>query len=287
MSKFNGALCVVGLLCALAFPFEGQASEKFGLIFDVQGNAVLSPRSGEQIVLAKGKDLLRPVFEGDSIEVKGIGSVLVVSDLTGKGYELGPDSIGVVEMGDMTTLKGNITTKDGFSAPRAGEKGPLGVIVLRSANQGHCVKLLNPVGTAIENLTPVIQWQSSCKSGTTFVLKIMDGRQFIHEVAVGTAEKHSVLANVLQHDKTYRWMIETSGDSTFVGAAFSVVSASVSAEVNSKRIAYKSAPEDMARRLAYLLYIKHNYLNEDYAIEIGALKHDFPQSEFVQAFAEK
>jgi hypothetical protein len=92
--------------------------EKFGMVFDVKGTAVLkNPR--KKLTLEKKRHVLYPVRDGDTLVTGKNGKLLIVSLKSKKGYELAPDSVVIIRNGHAKVLDGSVKEKEGLIPSRS------------------------------------------------------------------------------------------------------------------------------------------------------------------------
>lgn len=262
----------------LLIPCLVYAEEKL-LLFDVQGDAVIKS-AGVATKLGKSH-LLKPVREGDRIEVGSGGKVLFVSTRTKRGYEVLADSVAEVRGGELKSVKGTVNIRYGLSAPESGPSGPIGAIVLRNTMMEPCIKAVAPVNTAVTTLTPVLKWNLLCTgAGKEVSIKVLDGRTVIFD-ATTDASSVAVPDGTLNYGVSYRWLVD-GGPYGIIGGTFSIPEKEAIGQINEKISFYSHNSKDLAERLSFIAYLLDNRLNESASIEIDKLKNDFPDNEHLK-----
>lgn len=279
MRSFAITLVTVFLGAMLLAPGTSHSAEKFGLLFSIEGKARLIDPAGKSFTLTRAKDILRPVMEGDTIEVAQ-GRIVLVSLRSNEGYEFPPDSAGQVRAGRLVTVKGRIGTKSGLTAPKPDEKprGTLaGVVVRRAAHR--CIFVRSPAGAAIIDLTPTLGWLSHCKETKKVTIEISAGKKVIYTAQTDT-NSLKVPGSILQYGKTYRWAVKSSGleeDS----ATFSILKQREAEDIRARIASSMLNRADTAERLSLIFYLNEKGLIEQAGDEMRMLKEDFPGNEYV------
>lgn len=276
---FRRKLLVVAAILVL-MPGVLYAAENFGIVFDIQGKAELRTAKGGVVALSKGKHILRPVVEGDRIDVAD-GKVLVVSVSDNRGYEIGSNSSAIVEKNSLKTLKGGVNVKDGYRIPSQSSGGPIGAIVLRNIAAETCISIISPVNTAVLSATPELKWQLLCKgAGSGLTIKVLLERQVVFE-AVTEGDSLRLPEGVLSYGQTYRWLVD-GGPYGIVGGTFNIPDRDEVQRLTEKADYYKRQTNDISMRLSYLFFLASNRLNEMAAVEVEKLRKEFPDNEYMK-----
>ena len=278
-----GVLVLIFAFTMAFMPAAAGAAERFGVIFDIQGNTTLEQADGKTITLSKSSHILRSVAMGEKITVKGQGRVLVVSTSSKKGYIVSSDSTAVVEADGMVALTGKVETQDGLNAPSGGAKGAIGAIVLRSSRPGHhCLKPVTPVDTAVIVASPRLQWENNCKGSPGVGIKVLKNRRIVFQKAVTDLDYIDIPADVLEDSASYRWLID-GGKEGLIGSTFSTLGAEVRKIIDENIQSYNSESASLPERLSHLFLLLDNDLNEMAETEIASLEKDFPNNPNIQA----
>jgi hypothetical protein len=267
-------------------PDPAFGAQKFGLIFEVSGNATLINSKGKTKKLMRSKHILSPVRDGDTIALEGAGKIVVVSIENKTGYELTKDASIKIDGGKVRTIKGIVNVKEGYVVPKGGAKGPIGAIVLRSTVKKTCIKLLSPINTSVPSLSPTLRWENTCDGSKTVSVMVLENRRVIYEkVTDNTSEK--IPSGILNEGVIYRWLID-SGPATGIvdGGTFTTLSKEVSADLRRLYKINKNNPS-LPEKLSYIFILMENDLREIAEAELLKLQKEFPGNEFIQELREK
>ena len=275
-------VCIIAVL--LLIPGLAFGAPKFGMVFDIEGTAVLTTARGKTITLNKARHLLKPIREGDKIEVSQ-GKVVIVSLKDKKGYEILANSIAQIKDKTVLTIKGTVTAKAGLRAPTGAAGGPigsmvLGAIVLRSPLSVPCISTVSPINSAILTLTPVLKWALNCKgAGTEVSVKVLAERKVIFETSTESTSV-KVPDGVLEYGETYRWLVD-GGPYGIMGGTFSVPEKDKITSITEDINHYKKQ-DDLSQRISYIFFLHNNRLNEYAAMETEKLQREFPENEYIR-----
>ncbi|OPY72300.1 MAG: hypothetical protein A4E64_03002 [Syntrophorhabdus sp. PtaU1.Bin058] len=255
-----------------------NAAERYGLVFDVQGNVEVQGADGKVTKLKKTEHVLFPVNEGDRVKVIQ-GKVVIVSLKENKGYELASNSEGIVKNRKLVAVKGSVKEIQGLNPPGKGVSGSIGGIVLRSIRP--CIKTVSPVNTNIFDVTPELVWNNTCRGDKKVTVKIMSGEQMIfHAESAENALK--IPPGVLQYGKEYRWIIDGGKNRNISGGGFTIVSEDEAKEIAQRIAFYRERGDDLSYRLSYIFYLLDRNLNETAKAEIQKLKRDYPENTYIR-----
>lgn len=276
VKKMKRVLLIIALLIIPVLCYGG---EKFGMVFDVEGDVQLKSADGKSLKLKKELHILQPIREGDKVSVTGTGRLLIVSIKDKKGYEIGGDSSAIITDGRIKTIKGTVNVKDGYHAGKEGATGPIGAIVLRSVMRQPCIKTISPINTAVLELTPTLRWHNECKNKNVSV-KILAGREVIFNVETADGSIR-VSEGILRAGETYRWLVD-AGANGIVGGTFSVPEEEKINTINEKLTYYKESHSELPKRLSFVFYLLENSLNEYAKEELSRLEKEFPENPFIK-----
>lgn len=283
MYDVRGRVIVSALLVPYLIVLTGLAfgAEKFGVFFDIRGNVSLKRSEGDVMELERSKHILHPVMVGDTIEVNGAGSVLVVSIKDKKGYELLSDTRAEVQSSGLAKLNGTINTKEGYHVPYKGAGGALGGIVLRDAARGRCIESLWPLNKSVLTLTPTLRWKNVCKGTKTVTVMVLKDRHIVFEKMT---DKSSVTipSDVFKEGQTYRWLIDGGPASVIVGGALYTLDKELASTISQKKESFAKQSVDLPERLSFLFLLIEQNLVDLAEAEIEKLKSDFPDNTFIQ-----
>jgi hypothetical protein len=270
--RFNVGLLI--LICLLVVPVLAFGAQKFGIIFDVKGDASIKSVTGKITQLKKSKHILRAVKVGDTVQVNGPGKVLIVSTKDKKGYEVLSDTTAKVEQTKLAKLSGTINVKEGYSVPTGSSKGPLGAIVLRNTIREICIN------TAVLSVTPTLKWKNSCEGSKEVSVKVIKGRSIIYET---TTDKSTAVipAGILKEGQTYRWLVDGGPVNGIMGGTFFTTEKEASDMIISKKVELDQN-SNFPERLSYLFMLMEENLFELADVEITRLKNDFPNNKYIQ-----
>lgn len=267
------------IIILLLVPLAVYGGEKFGMVFDVEGNVELKQGHGASIKLKKDRHILHPLKDGDRINVIGSGKIIIVSLKEKQGYEVTSNSSAVIEGGRIKAIKGVVNIKEGFHAPKEGADGPIGAVVLRGIIKEPCIKTLSPVNTAILSLMPELKWDITCKGLKKVSIKILAAREVIFNVETeGVSLK--VPEGILRYGETYRWLVDAGTPYGIVGGTFSIPQEEEIKIIQEKLNSHKSP--DLSQRLSYIFYLIENRLNEYAKSEIEGLEREFPENNYIR-----
>jgi hypothetical protein len=276
--KFNVGLLI--LIYLLVVPVLAFGAQKFGVIFDVKGDASIKSSTGKVIELKKSKHILRAVNVGDTVQVNGPGKVLIVSIKDKKGYEVLSDTTAKVEQTKLAKLNGTINVKEGYSVPTGSSKGPLGAIVLRNTIREICIKTLSPLNTAVLSITPTLKWKNSCEGTKEVSVKVIKGRSIIYETTIDKSTA-VIPAGILKESQTYRWLVDGGPVNGIMGGTFSTLEKEATDMIQTKKAEFDQN-SNFPERLSYLFMLMEENLFELADVEITRLKSDFPNNKYIQ-----
>lgn len=276
--KFSVGMAI--MVCLLVIPALAFGAQKFGVIFDVKGDASITSATGKVTKLKKSRHILRAVKVGDTIEVNGAGKVLIVSLTDKKGYELLSNTTVKVEQTRLAKVRGTINVKEGYSVPTEGAKGPLGAIVLRNTIREVCIKTFSPLNTSVPSLTPTLKWKNSCKGSKEVSAKIIKGRSIIYETST---DKNSTVipAGILKEGQTYRWLIDGGPANGIMGGTFSTLEKETADIILAKKAGF-GQNSNLPERLSYLFMLIEENLVELAGAELSRLQGDYPNNKYIQ-----
>jgi hypothetical protein len=268
--------CVFLLIPGLVF-----AGEKFGLLFDIQGDAVIHSPSGKTTKLQRSRHILKPANIGDTIEVNGEGRVIVVSLRDKKGYLVSSNTTAIIESTEVKAIKGMVDVKEGFNAPLSGGGGPIGATVLRAMLRNPCIRTISPLNTAIVTLRPKLKWENSCEGSKAVIVKVLADRKVIYD-AKSHGNSITIPENVLSYEKTYRWLVDGGATYGIIGGTFSTVKEDVVEKFQDKYRKFSRGKKGHTERLSYVFFLLENRLQMQAQAEIESLKKDFPENTYIQ-----
>lgn len=271
----------VFVLCLLVLPGPALGAEKFGMIFDIRGNAALKSASGDVTELKRSKHILHSVKVGDTIEIRGAGRVLVVSIKDRKGYELLSDTKAEVRSAGMAKVRGTVNVKEGYNVPSEGTKGVLGGIVMRDTIKGMCIKTLTPLNTSVLTLTPTLRWKNTCEGSRMFTVMVVKERNVVFEKMTDKSSA-TIPAGVLKEGQTYRWLIDGGPASAILGGTLHTLGKEVADMIIQKKAGFAQQRADLPERLSFLFLLMDQNLVELAEAEIDRLQGDFPNNAFIQ-----
>jgi hypothetical protein len=278
----RGRVCagIATMVCLLVIPALAFGAQKFGVIFDVKGDASIKSATGKVTQLKKSKHILRAVKVGDIIQVSGAGKVLIVSLKDKKGYEVLSDTTAKVEPSKLAQVSGTINVKEGYSVPTGSAKGSVGAIVLRNSLREVCIKTLSPLNTSVLTLTPTLKWKNACEGSKTVSAKVIKGRSIIYET---TTDNNSVIipADILKEGQTYRWLVDGGPANGIMGGTFSTLDKETAAMILAKK-ADSGQNANLPERLSYLFMLMEENLLESANSELSRLQSDFPNNKHIQ-----
>jgi hypothetical protein len=272
---------MVVVLFLLVLPGLALGAEKFGMIFDIMGNAALKSAEGDVTELKRSKHILQPVKVGDTIEVSGAGRVLVVSIKDKKGYELLSDTTAKVQSTGMAKLRGTVRVKEGYNVPAERVKVVLGGIVMRDATRGMCIKTVSPLNTSVLTLTPNLRWKNTCKGSKIVTVMVLKEGDVVFEIMT---EKNSVTipAGLLKEGQSYRWLIDGGPASAILGGTLHTLNKDFADMILQKKASFAQQGAELPERLSFLFLLMAQNLVELAEAEIDRLQGDFPENAFIQ-----
>jgi hypothetical protein len=278
--KGKSSVGLVVLICLMVIPVIALGAQKFGVIFDVKGNASIKSSTGKVTELKKSRHILRAVNVGDTIQVNGAGKVLIVSLKDKKGYAVLSDTIAKAEQTKLAKLSGTINVKEGYNVPTGNVEGPLGATVLRNTLRELCIKALSPLNTAVLSLTPTLKWKNSCEGSKEVSIKVIKGRSIIFETMTDKTME-VIPSGILEQGQTYRWLIDGGPANGIMGGTFSILDKETAAMILTKKAEFDKN-SNLPKRLNYLFMLMQENLLELADAEITRLKSDFPNNKYIQ-----
>ena len=278
MVKRIAIMVFLGAVLIYCTGMYAGAAERFGLVFDVQGNVEVRGVDGKVTKLKKTEHVLFPVNEGDRVKVAQ-GKVVIVSLKDNKGYELASNTEGIVKGRKLLAVKGSVKEIQGLNPPGKGVSGSIGGIVLRSIRP--CVKAVSPVNTCILDETPELIWENTCQGDKKVIVKIMSGEQMIFHTE-SAANSLKVPSGTLQYGKEYRWIIDGGKDRNISGGGFTIVREDEAKDIAQRIAFYRDRGDDLSYRLSYIFYLLDKNLNEMAKGEIQKLKKDYPENTYIR-----
>ncbi len=273
-------LALISVLPGLVF-----GAHKFGVIFDVMGDATLISSKGKVKALKRSKHILSAVREGDTIKLNGTGKVVIVSIKDKIGYVITHDAEIIIEGDTVKAVKGDLQVKEGFSVPQGGAKGPIGAIVLRNSIRKSCIEIVSPFNTSVITYTPTLKWKNSCKGLISVSVKVLEDRTVVFDtVTKGTSVQ--VAAGTLKPGITYRWLVDGGASVGIVGGTFTTVEQNVIDLVGTAKGSL-SGKSELPELLSYLFMLLENDLNEMADIELAGLERKFPDNEYIKEIREQ
>jgi hypothetical protein len=266
---------VVMMLCVPALAF---GAGKFGIIFDVKGDAMLTRADGKTVNLLRARHILLPVEEGDTLEVRS-GRVLFVAVKGKEGYSLLSGSSVAIRGGEVKTLKGEVEVSKGYSVPTGVIKGPIGVGIMRNVSRETCIAAISPVNTAVISTAPKLIWRNDCIESREVVVRVLEDRVVVFE-KVSDSDSITLPTGVLKEDMTYRWTVDCGRDG-IVGATFKTLGSEAVKTVSALVTKNKAGDSSLPERLTYLFLLKENNIRNLAESELARLKSDFPENEFI------
>lgn len=274
-------ISAVIILYLLVLPGLAVGAEKFGMIFDIKGNAALKSAVGDVTELKRSKHILHTVSVGDTIEVNGAGRVLVVSTKDKKGYELLSDTIAEVQSSGMARVKGTVNIKEGYNVPSGGTKGDIGGIVVRNAIKDMCIKSLLPLNSSVLTLTPTLRWKNTCEGTKMVSVMVLKDRYVVFE-EITDKSTVTIPSGVLKADQSYRWLIDGGQSSAILGGILHTLDTEQADIINKKKAKFAQQTAELPERLSFLFLLMEQNLVELAEAEIDKLKGDFPDNSFIQ-----
>ncbi len=278
MVKRAAIVMFLGAVLLYCAGIYADAAERFGLVFDVQGDVEVRRPDGKVTKLKKAEHVLFPVSEGDRVKVAR-GKVVIVSVKDNKGYELAANTEGVVKDRRLVAVRGSIREIEGLNPPGKGVSGSIGGIVLRSIRP--CVKAVSPVNTCILDVTPELMWENTCQGDKKVIVKIISGEQMIFHTE-SAANSLTVPSGMLQYGKEYRWIIDGGKDRNISGGGFTIVREDEAKDISQRIAFYRERGDDLSYRLSYIFYLLDKNLNEMAKGEIQKLKKDYPENAYIR-----
>lgn len=273
-------VCMMFLVVAL-LGFVGvnaNAAERYGLVFDVQGNVEVQGADGKATKLKKTEHVLFPVNEGDRVKVAQ-GKVVIVSLKENKGYELSSNSEGIIKNRKLVAVRGSARAIQGLNPPGKGVSGSIGGIVLRSIRP--CIKAVSPVNTNILDVTPELVWSNTCQGDKKVIVKVMSGEQMVFHTE-SAANSLKMPPGVLLYGKEYRWIIDGGKNRNISGGGFTIVNEDEAKEITQRIAFFRERGDDLSYRLSYIFYLLDRNLNEAAKGEIQKLKRDYPENTYIR-----
>lgn len=255
------------------FNIETHASDKFGVLYDIQGKVQMKSTEGKAKNLNRERDLLHAVNEGDKIKVLGKGRAVIVSLIEEKGYEIESDSEALIKNKKVITVKGNVKTLEGLNVPnedvnKMGGK-PIGAVVLRGVES--CIKIISPVNTSILELSPELKWKNECqKSKKVFIAVLLEGNKIFNSQTEN--ESLRIPDSILKYGTEYTWVIDGGAMNGLASGRFAIPDENQIKTMKEKIAYYKGQGNDLPQRHSYLFFLLNNNLNEMAKDEIEKLK---------------
>ncbi|HWI40971.1 MAG TPA: hypothetical protein VNX25_05730 [Verrucomicrobiae bacterium] len=269
----------VGLAMTVLLAGNAAAAEKFGLVFDIQGNVEVRSADGKITRLEKEKHILYPVKEGDRLKTgAGAGKMVVVALKDKTGYELPAGCEAVVEGAGVKALKGTVRTHRSLSVSSGSPGGPIGAIVLRGTPPLPPVEAVAPADTAVLDPAPELRWAANCPTVKEMTLQLSEeGAEVLRTTVAGTSFR--VPTGVLREGKRYSWAVD-AGSCGRGEAEFSVPPdrGALRAELEQRRAAAVQLPE----RLSLLFTMIDRGLRQEARVELEKLKTEFPENRYLR-----
>jgi hypothetical protein len=278
-----GRLSISAVIGFYLFVLPGLAlgADKFGVIFDIRGNAALKSAAGDVTELKRSKHILQSVNVGDVIEVNGAGRVLVVSTKDKKGYELLSDTTAEVQSSGIARVKGTVNIKEGYNVPSGGTRGDIGGIVVRDTIREMCIKSLLPLNSSVLTLTPTLRWKNSCEGTKMVTVMVLKDRYVVFEEITDKSTVR-IPSGVLKEDQSYRWLIDGGQSSAILGGIIYTLDSDQADIINQKKAKFAQQNVELPERLSFLFLLVEQNLVELAEAEMDKLKGDFPDNSFIQ-----
>ncbi|MFC1852832.1 hypothetical protein ACFL27_21755 [candidate division CSSED10-310 bacterium] len=285
MKKLTSIICFLFLFSG--FSTAEQIKQKFGKIFDVQGQVVITTAKGDTIELKRDKHILFTVEEGDEIKTEKDGKILIVANKDGKGYYIMPSSVVSIKNNELD-VEGTVEQKDGLNTFIPSDEGDIGGkivggIVYRSAAR---IKIIRPTNTAILELTPELQWKVFRTVSQKFKLNIFSDDDVIYSAESETSSLR-VPEGLLKYGQTYRWIVDGGLATGISGGVFFIPEKEKIAEFKQKIAQNKPQNGDLPQTLSYIFFLMNNKLNIEAEKEIKILLKEFPHNEYLKELAEE
>ena len=265
-----------------ALAVDAHATDRFGLIFDINGKVSHIGSNGNKVLLERSSHILMPITVGDKFEVAGQGMVLIVSLRDKKGYEVTSDTKAVVQSDGLAAIQGTVLKRDGLKVPMPGaSSNPIGAVVLRAAARKSCIKIISPLNTAVLSLKPMLKWEKSCEGLQSVNVRILHERKVIY-VTQAQGESLRIPEGVLKSDSHYRWLVDAAPVSGISGGAFTTISEDVYKEY--ENVKSDEINNDLPQRLSFIFFLIENNLRSEALPQLNALKSDYPENEFLKNF---
>ncbi len=265
-----------------------QAANKFGKIYDIEGTVRFIPVGGKEEKITRDKDLLRGVAEGDIIEVRGAGRVVIASFADRRSYIIESDSIATMKQNEVKAIKGKVNIRQRSVYMGVGEAlgSPMLGIVLRGVQP--CVRTVAPVNTVILTLTPELKWQNSCSGSPKVeveVLRDIDDERVYSTVTEGGSIE--LPKGTLSYGMVYRWVVKGRGDYNV-----SLATIRIPLEEEARKIAlgiadYKMKTHELPDRFSLVYYLMEKGLNQQAQTEIESLAKEFPENAHLEELLKK
>lgn len=251
---------------------------EFGMVFDIQGIVEIRNADSKINVLKREKDILHPIKEGDTIEVKGNGVVIIVSLAENKGYKVLSNSIAIVKNRKLVAVKGTTHSIDGLYPPKENRLRIGGGIVLRE--KGPCVKAISPLNTVVLDLSPEFKWKNDCQESKKVVIKIVSKEEPVF-IVESEGVSFKVPDGLLKYNEEYRWIIESSATNDIDGGKISIPKEAEVKRIKEGIAMYKKQSHDLSQRLSYIFFLLDNELEDLAGAEIAVLKAEFPENKTI------
>ncbi|MCX5811423.1 MAG: hypothetical protein NT178_02610 [Proteobacteria bacterium] len=275
MSKTLATLILI-LACMLTLiPGSSYSLDNFGMLFEIEGDVKVTDSTGKTSGLSRSKDLLRPIVEGDRIEVAK-GKAIVVSAKKNKGYEFTSNSTGQVKGDKMLTIKGQINIKDGLHAPRESSPGTMGALVLRK-DKSLCLGTLSPLNTAVIELAPELRWKNSCQGPKNVAIIVFDKEEVVY-ASKTDKDNLKIPNNILKYGNIYRWIVKSNR--LEAGGRFNIPEENEVNAIQKKLLSSRLNKDDTSQRLSLVFYLLAKNFMELAKDEITMLRNDFPDNEY-------
>lgn len=269
------------LMLVICSVLPGFAATKFGMVFEISGNAEIISPIGKNTHLERGKHILLPVKVGDRIKTLENSRVIVVSLNNRTGYEIAPNSEARVENSGITAVRGDVKASSGYAVPSGQSSGPIGAMVLRGHDNGQCITPLSPANSSIITLTPVLSWSVACKDIKSASVRIIEDRKVLFEApAIGTSVK--VPAGVLKYGRTYAWIVDAGQTTAGAESEFSIPAEAMVKSIEEKMSAHLLAEQDLTKRLSHLFFLANNDLKDSARGELEQLQKEFPDNDYLK-----
>lgn len=254
-------------------------AERFGMIFDADGNVQIQNPQGIIVQVKREKHILYTIKEGDKIEVGSNGKLLIVPFKEKKGYEITSNSLVMIKNNHLDILKGSVKEKEGFNIPNTVAEGTMGGIVIRDIEP--CIKAIYPINTAVLDLEPELTWLSNCKNQGEFSIKIFADDRIIytHRIKENTAK---IPSGLLTHSRTYRWIVDGGSAYSISGGTFWIPEKTEIDKTTTFMEQYKQRKNILPERLSYLFFLLDNGLNSYANVEIEEILKEFPENDYIR-----